>query len=53
MWNKDKMDFVVSDGGDNILSSSLDGEQLCWPPSLTPVSPVVLPFISRPLTRRK
>lgn len=53
MWNKDKTDFVVSDGGDNILRSSRDGEELCCPPSLTPVSPVAPPFISRPPTRRK
>lgn len=53
MWNKDKMHCVLSDGGDHILSSGRDGEQLCWPPSLTPVSPVVPPVISRPLTRRK
>lgn len=53
LWNKDKMDFVVSDGGDNILSSGHDGEKLGCPPCFTPVSPVVPPFISRPLTRRK
>lgn len=42
-----------TDDGDNILSSSHDGEKPCCPPFLTSVSPVVPPFISRPLTRRK
>lgn len=42
-----------TDDGNNILSSSHDGKKPCCPPFLTSVSPVVPPFISRPLTRRK